>query len=86
MESESIRIVSLKLPGWVPRGKWRRAMELEPDVLLVPVCESLDLLEVPMLFEPFPMEQSLRFASGTSSKGLGVFATSDGGSRSMTPT
>lgn len=74
VESESIRIVSWNCQGGF-RGKWRRAMELEPDVLLIPECESLDLFEVPVLFEPFPLEQSVRFASGTSSKGLGVFAT-----------
>lgn len=74
MERGSIRIVAWNCQGGF-RHKWPRVVELGPDVLVVPECESLDFLDTPVLFDPFPMEQSLRFARGASSKGLAVFAS-----------
>lgn len=74
MERDSIRIVAWNCQGGF-RQKWRRVVGSEPDVLVVPECEPLDFLDAPVLFDPFPMEQSLRFARGASPKGLAVFAT-----------
>lgn len=76
VECDSIRIVSWNCQGGF-RNKWRRVVGFEPDILVVPECEPLDLLDAPVLFDPFPMEQSLRFARDASPKGLAVFATND---------